>query len=100
MGTAIFIARVKRPRLFLPLSLLIFLGLLLGYLRVRASPTVPITEADFRRILVVSENQICLRLLGLPLAPKRRVTQTSHRQESPLNVALTSFRLIPRDAVF
>jgi hypothetical protein len=51
MGTAIFIARVKRPRLFLPLSLLIFLGLLLGYLQVRASPTVPITEADFPRIL-------------------------------------------------
>jgi len=51
MGTAIFIARVKRPRLFLPLSLLIFLGLLLGYLLVRSSPTVPITEADFPRIL-------------------------------------------------
>jgi hypothetical protein len=51
MGTAIFIARIKRPRLFLPLSLLIFLGLLLGYLQVRASPTVPITEADFPRIL-------------------------------------------------
>jgi len=27
------------------------------------------------RYLVVSENQICLRLLGLPLAPKQRVTQ-------------------------
>jgi hypothetical protein len=51
MGTALFIARVKRPRLFLPLDLLMFLGLLLGYLQVRASPTVPITEADFPRIL-------------------------------------------------
>jgi serine phosphatase RsbU (regulator of sigma subunit) len=51
VGTAIFIARIKRPRLFLPLSLLIFLGLLFGYLQVRASPTIPITEAAFGRIL-------------------------------------------------
>jgi sigma-B regulation protein RsbU (phosphoserine phosphatase) len=51
MGTAVFVARIKRPRLFLPLDLLMFLGLLLGYLQVRASPTVPITEADFPRIL-------------------------------------------------
>jgi sigma-B regulation protein RsbU (phosphoserine phosphatase) len=51
MGTALFIARIKRPRLFLPLFLLIWLGILLGYLQVRASPTVPIPEADFQRIL-------------------------------------------------
>ena len=51
LGTAIFIARIKRARLFLPLYLLIWLGILLGYLQVRVSPTIPITDADFPRIL-------------------------------------------------
>ena len=50
IGLAGFVVRVKRTRLALPLSLLMVLGLFLGYLKVHASAHIFIPDAVFRRI--------------------------------------------------
>ncbi len=52
IGLAVFIAQIKKIWLVLPLSLLMALGLFLGYLQVRASAHILIPDAVFRRIVV------------------------------------------------
>jgi sigma-B regulation protein RsbU (phosphoserine phosphatase) len=47
-----FVVRIKRTRLVLPLTLLIALGLFLGYLKVHTSARTPIPDAVYRRIVV------------------------------------------------
>lgn len=52
LGVGVFTARIKRTQLVLPLSLLMALGLFLGYLKVRASAHILIPDAVSRRIVV------------------------------------------------
>jgi len=52
IGLAAFVARIKRTRLVLPVSLLMALGLFLGYLKVRPSAQILVPDAVYRRIVV------------------------------------------------
>src|SRR5271166_4518514 len=52
VGTAVFTAQILRPRWVLPLSLLISIGIFLGCLAVRGSPTLPVPDPILRRVLV------------------------------------------------
>ena len=52
VGTAVFTAEIHRPRWVLPLYLLISIGIFLGCLAVRGSPTLPVPAPIFRRVLV------------------------------------------------
>ncbi len=52
IGLAAFVAQIKRTRLVWPLSLLMALGLFLGYLAEHAAAHILVPDAVFRRIVV------------------------------------------------